>query len=244
MYQLRAPAPALRPFIEHYWFVDAEDGPVDIRVDVFVDARADLVFNAGAPYLREVIGGARTEHRRANLDAQRLVPIRIVQRGDVRIAGVRFHLGGLGPFCRGALRPWTGKTPDPIEVFGDDALVLERDLAQRSTIDAHAQRLDAFFLQRLVLDEPHARFRRALAHLSAADGNAGQVTQIIRGLFGPSYVNNAAFVGIGLMSDGDHRHLELVVDLHNAVFIVGHIARRAPRGGRARLRPRQSAPDL
>ena len=177
MYQLRAPAPALRPFIEHYWFVDAEDGPVDIRVDVFVDARADLVFNAGAPYLREVIGGARTEHRRANLDAQRLVPIRIVQRGDVRIAGVRFHLGGLGPFCRGALRPWTGKTPDPIEVFGDDALVLERDLAQRSTIDAHAQRLDAFFLQRLVLDEPHARFRRALAHLSAADGNAG-VTEV------------------------------------------------------------------
>jgi AraC-like DNA-binding protein len=172
VYQLRTPAGELRPFIEHYWFVTSDDGPVDLRVDVFVDARADLVFNVGAPYVRQVIGGARTEHQHSNLDAQRLVPIRIIQRGAVRIAGVRFHLGGLGAFCRGALRAWTNQTPEPAAVFGPDAVALERDLSV-GTIEAQAQHLDAFFLQRLILDEPHARFQRALAHLSAADGNTG-----------------------------------------------------------------------
>jgi AraC-like DNA-binding protein len=172
VYQLRTPAAELRPFIEHYWFVTSDDGPVDIRVDVFVDARADLVFNFGVPYVREVIGGARSEHRRSNLDAQRLAPIRIVQRGAVRIAGVRFRLGGLGAFCRGPLRDWTGQTPEPDAVLGHDAVALERDLAA-GPIDAQAQRLDGFFAQRLVLDEPYARFQRALAHLSAGDGNAG-----------------------------------------------------------------------
>src|SRR5687768_7598118 len=72
VYVLRAPHPALAPFIEHYWFVSAEDGPVDLRVEVFVDARADLVF--------------------------------------VRIAGVRFRLGGLAPFSRVRLRDFTDRT--------------------------------------------------------------------------------------------------------------------------------------
>ena len=49
----------------------------------------------------------------------------------------------------------------------------------------------------------------AVALDTAVDGNAGHVAQIIRGLFGASYVNNPVFVGIGLdlrdkgMSYGD-----------------------------------------
>ena len=39
---------------------------------------------------------------------------------------------------------------------------------------------------------------KALALDTAADGNAGQVAQIIRALFGPASVNNPVFVGIGL----------------------------------------------
>ncbi len=101
MYRLRPPAQPLRPYIENYWFVSHEpDEDVDLRVEVFVDARADLIFNFETPYRREIIGGASSRHERSNLDAQRLVPIRILQRGAVRIVGVRFQLGGLAPFTR------------------------------------------------------------------------------------------------------------------------------------------------
>lgn len=42
--------------------------PVDLRVDVFVDGRSDLIFNFGAAYQREVIGGATRELAASNLD--------------------------------------------------------------------------------------------------------------------------------------------------------------------------------
>ena len=173
MYQLRTPAPALRPFIEHYWFVTHPDGErVNLRVDVFVDARADLIFNFDASYRREVIGGEIARHRRSNLDAQRLVPIRITQRGLVRIVGVRFHLGGLGPLVRGPLAAWTNRTPPPALVFGDDARALEQALDGTDDIASQARLLDAFFLGRLAIDGSFPQFDRVLRLLVGSDGRA------------------------------------------------------------------------
>lgn len=171
MYVLRAPAEPLRRFIEHYWFVSHAPGDeVDLRVEVFVDARADLVFNFEAPYRREVIGGGVVELATSNLDAQRLDPIRIVQRGRVRIAGVRFRLGGVAPFAREPLAPHTGATPSPDAVLGPETRDLEAALRNDPGPDAAAALLDAFFLARFATDAGHAAFERALDALVAGGG--------------------------------------------------------------------------
>ena len=171
MYRLHLPAEPLRPYIENYWSVDHEPGEdVDLRVEVFVDARADLIFNFDAPYRREVIGGASDVLSDSNLDAQRLVPIRILQHGPVRIVGVRFHLGGLAPFTRGRLDIWSGQTPAPELVFGDGSLELETALRSASGIESSAQLLDEFFLERLQLDDAQETFERTLASLVARHG--------------------------------------------------------------------------
>ena len=48
MYLLRRPDAMLRDYIEHYWFVvDVAGASVDVRVEVFVDVRADLIFTFG-----------------------------------------------------------------------------------------------------------------------------------------------------------------------------------------------------
>jgi AraC-like DNA-binding protein len=172
VYTLRSPHPDLARYIEHYWFVTTDDGPVDLRVDVFVDARADLVLNFGAPYTRQVIGGDTIEHVRSNLDAQRLVPIRILQHGLVRIAGVRFRLGGLAPFTRVELRRFTNDTPAPSVIFGETAGELERAVEAERDPAAQAALFDQFFRAHLVLDSAHARFALALDHLAESDGNA------------------------------------------------------------------------
>ena len=174
VYDLRAPAAPLRPFIEHYWAVTPGDGAqVDLCVEVFVDARADLVFNFGAPYTREVLGGATRQIRRSNLDAQRLRPIRITQRGDVRICGVRFRLGGLAPFARGPLAAFTDATPAPSTVLGHGARALEASLRGARDLDAQARLLDAFFTKARVDDDARRRFQVALAALTTS---AGRVT--------------------------------------------------------------------
>jgi AraC-like DNA-binding protein len=171
MYMLRPPAEQLRPYIEHYWFVSQAPGEVvDLRVDVFVDARADLLFNFDAPYRREVIGGPTVELADSNLDAQRLAPIRIIQRGSVRIVGVRFHLGGLAPFARDPLAPFTDLTPAPDVVLGPEVRTLEAALRDDPGPDEAAALLDAFFLERFAT--PPSAFARALETLRATGGRA------------------------------------------------------------------------
>ena len=174
MYRLREPAPELRPYIENYWSVSHEPGEeVDLRVEVFVDARADLVFNVGVPYRRVVIGGATVEISASTLDAQRLVPIRIEQRGAVTITGVRFCLGGLAPFTRVRLDRWSGHTPPPRDVLGDEAIDLEAELRASPDLEFSARVLDEFFLARLRRDSAQSAFEEALAALVHAGGRAG-----------------------------------------------------------------------
>lgn len=173
MYILRRPAAKLRDFIEHYWFVlDAAGESVDLRVEVFVDARADLIFNFGAPYLREVIGGSTAKIASSNFDAQRLIPIRIEQHGRVRVGGVRFRLGGVGAFTRSFLAEWSGSTSNPGEIFGAGAARLEAELRVERDPDAAADLLDVFFLELLSRHGPHPAFERALDVLHASDGLA------------------------------------------------------------------------
>ncbi|MER3389347.1 MAG: helix-turn-helix domain-containing protein [Microcella sp.] len=173
MYRLREPAHELRPYIENYWSVSHVPGEeVDLRVDAFVDARADLVFNMGAPYRREIIGGETVEISTSSLDAQRLVPIRIEQRGAVTITGVRFRLGGLAPFTRARLDRWSGLTPPPRDVWGAEALDLEASLRASHDLASAGRFLDEFFASRLRLDSAQAAFEAALTALVEASGRA------------------------------------------------------------------------
>lgn len=173
MYRIAPPAAPLARFIENYWYVEAtENGPVDLRVSVFVDGRADLIANFGAPYSREVIGGEARTIRRPNLDAQRLEPIRIAQRGNVRTAGVRFRIGGLAPFVAVPLRGVTGTTPALSDVFDGDTEELLRRLDRSRGVDAVARCFDAYFLAALARARVPTSFYVALDAMVSSGGNA------------------------------------------------------------------------
>ena len=120
-------------------------------------------------------GGATDTLAHTNFDAQRLVPIRIHQRGAVRTCGVRFRLGGVGVFTRAGLRPWTGRTPAPHEVFGATATDVEAALLSSPDADTSAHQLDAWLLGLLRLDDGRDVFEDALAAVVDAVG-AGRVT--------------------------------------------------------------------
>lgn len=172
MYQLGKPAATLAPYLEHYWFVTARaEDPLDLTVDVYVDARADLIFNLGAPYTRTVLGAAHELQRASNLDAQRSRPIKIAQRGAVIIAGARFHTAGLAPFTPTPVHRFTDRVVPVEEVFGPDAVVLEGAL--RATIaDAAAQTrlLDDFFQRRLRRTPALAQVHTLKSRIEAEDG--------------------------------------------------------------------------
>jgi len=170
MYTLAFPAPALADFIENYWFVVTPPGAsMNLSVDVFADARADLVFNMGAPYTRLEPG--RVEMiRHSNLDAQRVHPITIKQRGEVVVAGVRFKTAGLGAFVR-SVHGWTNRVVPIATVFGRDIVVLERALRDKIG-DATAQGalLDGWFGAKLDPTEPKRELWALKSKIEAANG--------------------------------------------------------------------------
>lgn len=181
MYLLSRPDTALAPFVEHYWHVHAEpDQPFDLTVDVFADLRADLIINHGVAYTRTVAGGPTRRILRSNLDAQRLTPIRIVQRGDVRVSGVRFHVAGLMPFVAKSLEALTDRVVGLREAFGVDGVRLERALGDATgNAPAQAALFDAFLLARLRVLPEHAQVR-ALLELIDASGGALRIEALSR----------------------------------------------------------------
>jgi AraC-like DNA-binding protein len=182
MYKLAVPHPDLLPFIEHYWAVSTNPGEVvDLSVNVYVDARADLIFNFGDAYLRGITGRRPVTYSVSNLDAQRNVPITIVQRGAVATSGVRFRTGGLSPFLREPAARYTNRTPGISEVLGDDGLTLERSLSERrSNLDGQKELLDAFLLNRMKLDSSYTIFNGVKTEIEA-DGGRKPIEEICRG---------------------------------------------------------------
>ena len=174
MYTLGRPAKALADFIEHYWFVTTPQGEsTNLSVDVFADARADLVFNMGAAYVR-VAPGRTSKIARSNLDAQRVHPITIRQQGEVIVAGARFRTAGLGAFVD-SVHAWTNRVVPISTAFGKEVHALERAL--RAAIGDPAKQsalLDEFFHSRLDVTDG----KRELWALKSKIENAGGLVRI------------------------------------------------------------------
>lgn len=174
MVRVRPPHPDLADCVAWYWAVDATpEAPVDLRVDVYVDARADLVFNFGAPYRRTRLGEASQEVSTSNFDAQRTTPIAIEQRGAVVVVGVRFHAGGVAPFTDATLADVTDRVVPVDAVFGAEALELDRALrAAAGDLERQGKLLDAFLLRRRRRDASLATFASLVAHLGDPEVDA------------------------------------------------------------------------
>ena len=170
MYSLAFPVPALADFIENYWFVVTPPGAsMNLSVDVFADARADLVFNFGAPYTRLEPGRVESL-RHSNLDAQRVHPITIRQRGEVIVAGVRFKTAGLGAFVSSVHR-WTNRVVPIATIFGRDIVALERALREKIGDDkAQGALLDAYFVSRLDVTDSKKQLWALKSKIEAARG--------------------------------------------------------------------------
>jgi AraC-like DNA-binding protein len=170
VYTLGQPAAPLQPYIERYWFVFTPPGETtDLSVDVFADARADLVFNLGAAYTRVAPASAATI-RYSNLDAQRIHPITIRQRGRVIVAGARFQAAGLGMFVR-SVQAWTNRVVPIATAFGADGLALSHALREAvGRSDEQARLLDEFFLARLDPTEPKKLLWTLKSRIEAAQG--------------------------------------------------------------------------
>lgn len=172
MYQVRLPSPPLRPYIECYWSLRGTATiTAALREQIFVDGRADILFNFGAPYHRSRGALPGEAVCASNLDAQRLYPVEIVQTGVLCLVGVRFRPGGLAPFLRPPMHELSGQVLDLHTGLGRDALELEARLGDLG--DAFAEQaalLDHYFQERLAPSPAHRFVMWVAGQIAAQDG--------------------------------------------------------------------------
>jgi AraC-like DNA-binding protein len=170
MYQIVQPAPALRPTIECYWFIDQRLGHGDaLRALLTVDAQPDMLFNFGAQYERQWLGAASGGDviQRSNLDAQRSFPVAITQTGAIRLVGVRFRILGLTAFLNVPLYQLSDHTHDPTLFFGNAIRTLEYRLYDAPDTASRAALLDEFFLARLSVSPKVEIVQQMIAMMSS-----------------------------------------------------------------------------
>lgn len=157
MYRLFSPHPALSVYIDNYWILQALASPHhSLQEAIFVDGKADILFNFGVPYQRQTANHSPQEITRSNVDGQRLSPVMIQQIGAIDLIGVRFKIGGLAAFVRVPIHQLSN-TVEPTEtVFGRVMDELEQQLYDcRADVRAQVGLLDAFFLRQMHVENAH-----------------------------------------------------------------------------------------
>ncbi|MFJ4850081.1 MULTISPECIES: DUF6597 domain-containing transcriptional factor [unclassified Streptomyces] len=150
-FRRRAPAPELRPYLEHYWLIDWDLGE-PYASHVVPHPSVNVVFQrfAGAPDLGEVAGVG------LGLFTQKL-------EGAGRVCGVQFRPGGFRPFAPAVpVSHWTGRRVALDEALPGHAAAPAAVLGPDGEDDRVAA-LDAFLLSLAPAPDPQAALAMALA---------------------------------------------------------------------------------
>ncbi len=130
----------------------SSDQPVTLQESVFVDGKADILFNFGVAYTRRRLDVSNlTENLPlSNLDAQRIYPVAIHQQGQVNLISVRFRPGGLAAFLAMPAHELTDSTLSIVDGLGREGDELESRLFdERTEPQQQVAVLDSFFLRHL-----------------------------------------------------------------------------------------------
>ncbi len=130
--------------------------PLKVGERIFVDCKADLIFNFGCAYQRQMptIAGQGELITRSNFDAPRDYPVLIAQHGEVHLIGVRFKPGGISAFSSIPVNELKNQVIDLVDMFDQQAVELEGRLFDALS---HSKKqialVEQFLLQRLSLTQ-------------------------------------------------------------------------------------------
>ncbi|MFW3474275.1 AraC family transcriptional regulator [Streptomyces microflavus] len=192
-FRRREPAPALRPYLEHYWLIDWDlDQPYAAHVVPHPSVNLVLQRYEAGESARERAGYAEVAGIGLGLFTQKLT-------GRGRVCGVQFRPGGFRPFApEHALSDLTGRRIDAAEVLRTPppvGAVLDPD-----DEDARVRALDACLLALEPRPDPQAMLAMELVDRVRTDRSVRRVGQLARSAgLSPRTLQRlfSAYVGVG-----------------------------------------------
>ncbi|WP_405562137.1 DUF6597 domain-containing transcriptional factor [Streptomyces sp. NBC_01180] len=168
-FRRRAPAPALRPYLEHYWLIDWDLAEPHVS-HVVPHPSVNIVFQhfGGAPAFGEVAGVG------LGLFTQTLA-------GVGAVCGIQFRPGGFRPFVPDRpVAEWTGRRVPLPEVLPDSG-AWPADVLTPPDEDARVAALDRFLLSLAPRPDPQASRAMALVDRVRADRTMRRVEELAAG---------------------------------------------------------------
>ncbi|MFB7914796.1 DUF6597 domain-containing transcriptional factor [Streptomyces sp. NPDC056061] len=192
-FRRREPAPALRPYLEHYWLIDW-DLTQPYASHLVPHPSVNLVFQRyeASSVPTRGTGFAEVSGIGLELFTQKL-------EGRGRVCGVQFRPGGFRPFAPDRpVSAWTGRRLPADEVFSPPAS--PSAVLDPADEDARVAALDAYLLALRPDPDPQADRAMALVDLVRTDRTLRRVDELARaeGLSPRSLQRLfAAYVGVG-----------------------------------------------
>ncbi|MEU0759120.1 helix-turn-helix domain-containing protein [Streptomyces microflavus] len=192
-FRRREPAPALRPYLEHYWFIDWDlDQPYAAHVVPHPSVNLVLQRYEAGESARERAGYAEVAGIGLGLFTQKLT-------GRGRVCGVQFRPGGFRPFApEHALSDLTGRRIDAAEVLRTPPPV--GAVLDPADEDARVRALDACLLALEPRPDPQATLAMELVDRVRTDRSVRRVGQLARSAgLSPRTLQRlfSAYVGVG-----------------------------------------------
>ncbi|MEU3654348.1 helix-turn-helix domain-containing protein [Streptomyces sp. NPDC032161] len=190
-FRRREPAPALRPYLEHYWLIDW-DLAEPYASHLVPHPSVNVVFQRYA---------APPAHGNGYAEVSGIAPGLFVQKleGRGRVCGVQFRPGGFRPFAPDRpVSDWTGRRPPVDEVFVPP--VPPSAVLDPADEDARVAALDAYLLALGPEPDPQADRAMALVDLVRTDRTVRRVDELARAEgVSPRSLQRlfAAYVGVG-----------------------------------------------
>ncbi|MBK3588557.1 AraC family transcriptional regulator, partial [Streptomyces sp. MBT57] len=192
-FRRRRPAPALRPYLEHYWLIDWDlDQPYAAHVVPHPSVNLVLQRYEAGESARERAGYAEVAGIGLGLFTQKLT-------GRGRVCGVQFRPGGFRPFApEHALYDLTGRRIDAAEVLRTPPPV--GAVLDPADEDARVRALDACLLALEPRPDPQATLAMELVDRVRTDRSVRRVGQLARSAgLSPRTLQRlfSAYVGVG-----------------------------------------------
>ncbi|MER8195559.1 helix-turn-helix domain-containing protein [Streptomyces microflavus] len=192
-FRRREPAPALRPYLEHYWLIDWDlDQPYAAHVVPHPSVNLVLQRYEAGESARERAGYAEVAGIGLGLFTQKLT-------GRGRVCGVQFRPGGFRPFApEHALSDLTGRRTDAAEVLRTPPPV--GAVLDPADEDARVRALDACLLALEPRPDPQATLAMELVDRVRTDRSVRRVGQLARSAgLSPRTLQRlfSAYVGVG-----------------------------------------------
>ncbi|MEU6882826.1 AraC family transcriptional regulator [Streptomyces sp. NPDC046712] len=167
-FRRHGPAPELRPYLEHYWFIDW-DLSEPYASHVVPHPSVNVVFQRYGEDSSGEVSGIGLE-----LFTKKLM-------GVGRVCGVQFRPGGFRPFAPGRpVSAWTGRRVPLDEVFAGAGDASVAAVLTPEPDHARVAALDAFLLARGPEPDPQAVQAMALVDLVRTDRTIRRVSQLAR----------------------------------------------------------------